>query len=84
MGIPLLPRAGQRGQGMTEYIIIAALIAIAAIGAYSFFGQSARQQPAQELPGKASGKEIAGAQDAGQGTKGGGVTGESKPAGVPR
>ena len=28
----------QRGQGMTEYIIIVALVAIAAIAVYSFFG----------------------------------------------
>ncbi len=28
----------QLGQGMTEYIIIIALIAIAAIGAFTFFG----------------------------------------------
>ena len=28
----------QIGQGMTEYIIIIALIAIAAIGAFTFFG----------------------------------------------
>lgn len=28
----------QFGQGMTEYIIIIALIAIAAIGAFTFFG----------------------------------------------
>jgi hypothetical protein len=31
-----------RGQGMTEYIVIVALIGIAAIGAYSFLGQSIR------------------------------------------
>lgn len=31
---------------MTEYIIITALIAIAAIGAYSFFGQTIRHQVA--------------------------------------
>ena len=34
----------QLGQGMTEYIIIVALIAIAAIGVYSFFGQTIRGQ----------------------------------------
>jgi hypothetical protein len=52
---------------MTEYIIIVALIAIAAIGVYSFFGQTVRQQTAgmaQELSGKVATKEIAGAQDA--------------------
>ena len=31
-----------RGQGMTEYIGIVALIGVAAIGAYSFLGQSIR------------------------------------------
>jgi Flp pilus assembly pilin Flp len=36
----------QAGQGMTEYIIIVALIAVAAIGAASFFGQTVRQQVA--------------------------------------
>ncbi len=36
--------AFQRGQGMTEYIIIVALIAVAAIGVYQFFGQVVRSQ----------------------------------------
>jgi Flp pilus assembly pilin Flp len=36
----------QAGQGMTEYIIIVALIAIAAIGVFMFFGNTARQQVA--------------------------------------
>jgi len=31
-----------RGQGMTEYIVIVALIGVAAIGAYSFLGQAIR------------------------------------------
>ncbi|MFT5047476.1 MAG: Flp pilus assembly pilin Flp, partial [Porticoccaceae bacterium] len=31
-------KAKQLGQGMTEYIIIVALIAIAAIAVYGFFG----------------------------------------------
>ncbi len=35
-GWSTLSRGG--GQGMTEYIIIVALIAIAAVGVYSFFG----------------------------------------------
>lgn len=34
----------QTGQGMTEYIIIVALIAVAAIGVYSLFGQTIRSQ----------------------------------------
>ena len=33
----------QLGQGMTEYIIIVALVAIAAIGAYTFFGDAVKQ-----------------------------------------
>ena len=45
----------QAGQGMTEYIIIVALIAVAAIGVYSFFGQTIRGQTAgmaNEMAGK--------------------------------
>ncbi|MDP2111353.1 MAG: hypothetical protein Q8N48_10200 [Thiobacillus sp.] len=44
----------QRGQGMTEYIIIVALIAIAAIAVYQYFGSTVRNQTAaiaQELAG---------------------------------
>lgn len=33
---------GRRGQGMTEYIIIIALVAIAAIGVVSIFGDNIR------------------------------------------
>lgn len=43
-----------RGQGMTEYIIIVALIAVAAIGVYRLFGNTVRSQMAgmaQELAG---------------------------------
>lgn len=36
----------QRGQGMTEYIIIVALIAIAAIAVYQYFGNTVRSQTA--------------------------------------
>ncbi len=46
---------GQRGQGMTEYIIIVALIAVAAIGVYQYFGDTVRYQTASmayELAGK--------------------------------
>ncbi len=45
----------QLGQGMTEYIIIVALIAIAAIAVYTIFGDVVRSQVggmAQELAGK--------------------------------
>ncbi len=44
----------QAGQGMTEYVIIVALIAIAAIAVYQFFGNTVRDQTAaiaQELAG---------------------------------
>ncbi len=41
-------RAGNRfnqiGQGMTEYIVIVALVAVAAIGTYSLLGQTVRNQ----------------------------------------
>jgi Flp pilus assembly pilin Flp len=43
------------GQGMMEYIVIVALIAIAAIGTYSMFGKTVRNQTAgmaKELSGK--------------------------------
>jgi type IV pilus assembly protein PilA len=39
-------KARQRGQGMTEYIIIVALIAIAAIAVYQLFGNTVRSQTA--------------------------------------
>lgn len=58
------------GQGMTEYIIIVALIAIAAIGVYSFFGQTVRQQTAgmaKELSGQSASDQIKGAQTAATG-----------------
>ena len=47
-------RNSQLGQGMTEYIIIVAMIAIAAIAVYQYFGQTVRNQTAaiaQELAG---------------------------------
>jgi type IV pilus assembly protein PilA len=50
-------RAGrnlQRGQGMTEYIIVVALVAVAAIAVYQLFGQVIRSQTA------AMAREIAG------------------------
>ncbi|MBU6377020.1 MAG: hypothetical protein KJS95_00685 [Gammaproteobacteria bacterium] len=37
-------RRRQAGQGMTEYIIVVALIAVAAIGVYSAFGDVVRGQ----------------------------------------
>lgn len=50
-------RVRQLGQGMTEYIIIVALIAIAAIGVYKAFGGVVRGQTAvaaTALAGEAS------------------------------
>jgi len=47
-------RLKQLGQGMTEYIIIVALIAIAAIAVYSLFGKTIKNQVsgmAMELSG---------------------------------
>lgn len=66
----------QIGQGMTEYIIIVALIAIAAIAAYSFFGDTVRSQVgnmAAELGGvegdkAATSTAAKGAKDAGKET----------------
>ncbi|MDO9253359.1 MAG: hypothetical protein Q7U48_17640 [Hydrogenophaga sp.] len=48
-------KRNQRGQGMTEYIIITALIAIAAITVFAAFGDVIRGQTAQmasELAGE--------------------------------
>ncbi|MDN2696700.1 pilus assembly protein [Janthinobacterium sp. SUN073] len=45
----------QLGQGMTEYIVIVALIAVAAIGVYQLFGATIRNQTAgiaMEVSGK--------------------------------
>jgi pilus assembly protein Flp/PilA len=41
--VMLMKLRGRRGQGMTEYIIIVALIAIAAIGVVSLFGDNIRR-----------------------------------------
>ncbi|WP_157903154.1 Flp family type IVb pilin [Cupriavidus malaysiensis] len=51
----------QKGQGMTEYIIIVALIAVSAIGVYSLFGQTIRNQTAgltKEMSGQSGAGEI--------------------------
>lgn len=56
----------QRGQGLTEYIIIVALIAVAAIAVYQFFGNTIRHQTAalaQEVSGQNASTEIQAAQD---------------------
>lgn len=49
--------ARQAGQGMMEYVIIVALIAVASIGIYSAFGKTVRNQTAgmaQEVSGRAA------------------------------
>lgn len=59
-----MPKSAQRGQGMTEYIIIVALIAVAAIGAFTYFGQTIRSQTAgiaNEVAGKSATDQISAA-----------------------
>jgi Flp pilus assembly pilin Flp len=49
------------GQGMTEYIIIVAVVAVAAIGVYSLLGQTIRNQTAgiaQEIAGNDGGSAL--------------------------
>lgn len=70
----------QTGQGMTEYIVIVALIAVAAIATYQFFGQTIRNQMAgiaQEVAGKDASTAISAAQTAANSasTEGGRVKG---------
>ena len=58
----------QLGQGMTEYIIIVALIAVAAIGVYSYFGATIRAQMAamtKEMGGKSGDSDMTKAKEAG-------------------
>jgi Flp pilus assembly pilin Flp len=53
-----------RGQGMTEYIIIVALIAVAAIAVYQLFGQTVRSQMAaitKEVAGQNGSTELSNA-----------------------
>lgn len=55
----------QRGQGMTEYIIVVALIAVAAIGVYTLLGQTIRNQTAGlalEVSGQTASTAIGNAQ----------------------
>lgn len=49
------------GQGMTEYIIVVAVVAVAAIGVYSMLGQTIRNQTAgiaQEISGNDAGSAL--------------------------
>ena len=63
----LTPRSAflrQRGQGMTEYLIVVALIAVAAIGVYTLLGQTIRNQTAGlalEVSGQDAASAISGA-----------------------
>ncbi len=60
-------RSRQRGQGMTEYIVIVALVAVAAIAVYQSFGQVVRSQTAamaRELAGEDGSEQSRAAQSA--------------------
>ena len=60
----------QRGQGMTEYIVIVALIAVAAIATYQFFGQTVRAQMsgiANEVSGRSATQQITNSQTSADG-----------------
>ena len=55
-------KAKQRGQGMSEYIIIVALIAVGAIGVFTAFGGTIRSQVAgmaKELSGDTGTSDVA-------------------------
>ena len=59
----------EQGQGMTEYIIVVALIAIAAIGVYTAFGKTVRGQmavTAQALAGNSADEARAESNDGGE------------------
>ena len=61
---PLKPSTPPLGQGMTEYIIVVAVVAVAAIGIYSLLGQTIRNQTAgiaQEIAGNDGGSAMAAA-----------------------
>lgn len=61
------PIKAQLGQGMTEYIVIVALIAVAAIAVYQFFGQTIRSQTAgiaKEVAGQSASAAITASQTA--------------------
>jgi hypothetical protein len=50
-------RSRQRGQGMSEYIIITALVAVAGIGLFAAFGDTLQNQMAgmsREMAGRAA------------------------------
>ncbi|ABL98908.1 Flp family type IVb pilin [Shewanella amazonensis] len=56
-----------KGMAATEYVLVLALVAIAAIGVYSFFGKTLRNQVAglaTELSGRDAADNIKASQDA--------------------
>lgn len=62
-----MPRSRQLGQGMTEYIVIVALVAVAAIAVYQSFGRVIRAQTAaiaNELAGESSSTALSNASSA--------------------
>ena len=55
------PASKQRGQGMSEYIIITALVAVAGIGLFAAFGDTLQSQIAgmsQEMSGRSGATDI--------------------------
>lgn len=57
--------ARQRGQGMSEYIIITALVAVAGIGLFAAFGDVLQNQMAgmsREMAGQSAAQDISDAQ----------------------
>ena len=57
----LSPRVSQLGQGMSEYIIITALIAVAGIGVFAAFGDTISSQAAamaREMAGQDGSTEV--------------------------
>lgn len=52
-------RTQQKGQGMTEYIIIVAMVAIAAIIIFQLFGKTIRAKTADLINSLAGGKPTA-------------------------
>ncbi|HXY96471.1 MAG TPA: hypothetical protein VEH00_05805 [Steroidobacteraceae bacterium] len=61
-------RRNQRGQGMTEYIIIVALVAIGAIGVYNLFGKTIRDQTSAMACGLAGNSDCSTQQSTAAGT----------------
>lgn len=64
---------GIRGQGMVEYIIIVALIALAGIAAFSFFGGAIRGQAAQ-MAQQVAGQNVTTGRQASQAAAGNALT----------